>query len=65
MTIVSNSNVDYWVKFRWILRFFHCNLKVKRAFGAKNIDEIFTWVDESYVVHYDMKSQAGGAISLV
>ena len=48
-----------------ILRFVQCNLKGKRAFGAVNLDKIFTWADASYAVHHDMKSHTGGAISMV
>ena len=53
---VSESHVDEWEKLRGILRFVHCTLKEKRYFGATKLDNIFTWVDASYAVHYDMKS---------
>ena len=35
------------------------------SFGATNLDEIFTWVDESYGVHHDMKIQTRGDVSMV
>ena len=38
---------------------FHCTLKEKRFFGAKKLDEISTWVDASYTLHYNTKSQTG------
>ena len=47
-----------------ILRFVHCTLKEKICFGATSIDDIFTWVDESYAVHHDMKSQTEGVMSM-
>ena len=37
----------------------------KICFGETRIDKIFTWVDASYVVHHNMKSQDGGVISMV
>ena len=52
-------------KLRKILRFVHCNLKEKICFGATKLEEIFVWVDESYAVHHDMKSQNGVVISMV
>ena len=45
-TRVSKSDVDHWWKLRRTLRFVHCTLKEKRAFGVTNINIIFTWVDE-------------------
>ena len=62
---VSNSDVDDWDELIRILRFVQCNLKGKRAFGAVNLDKIFTWADASYAVNHDMKSHTGGAMSMV
>ena len=61
---VSKSNVGDGGKSRRIIRFVHCILKEKSSFGATNINEIFTWVDASYAVHYDMRSHTGGAMSM-
>ena len=61
---VSNSDVDNWEKFRRILRFVHYTLKRKTCSGAASIDEILTWVDASYVIHHEMKSNTGGAVSM-
>ena len=36
----------------------------QKSFGATNIDEIFTWVDASYAVNYDMKNDIGGTMSM-
>ena len=36
----------------------------KRSFGATNLNKIFTWVDTSYAVHPDIKSQFGGTMSM-
>ena len=63
-TRVLKSDVDDREKLRRILRFFHCNLKEKRCLGATSLDEIFTWVDASYLVHHVMKSQNGGVMSM-
>ena len=32
------------------------------AFGTTNIDEIFTWVDESYAVNHEMRIQTGDSM---
>ena len=50
---------------RRVLIFVHCTLKEKRAFGATNLNEIFTWVNASYAIHYDIRIHTGGAISMV
>ena len=44
-----------------------CSLhpKRRRCFRETNLDKIFTWVDASYVVHHDMKSQDGSVVSMV
>ena len=63
-TRVSKSDVDDWGKFRRTLRFVPCTLKEKRAFGATNINEIFTRVDASYEVYHDMKIQTVVMISM-
>ena len=34
------------------------------CFRATNLDAIFTWVDASYAVHHDMKSQSGVVMSM-
>ena len=54
-TRASKSDVDDWEKLRRVLRFVHCTLEGKRAFGATNLNEIFTWVDASYAIHNDMQ----------
>ena len=38
---------------------------IKKLFYNNNLDKIFTWVDASYAVHHDMKSQDGGVMSMV
>ena len=66
---LDNKVIEEWCwrlgKLRRILRFVHCNFKERRCFGATSIDEIFTWVDESYAVHHDMKSRTRGVISMI
>ena len=39
--------------------------QIKRAFGATNLDEIFTWMYASYVLHNDMKSRTGNEMSVI
>ena len=33
-------------------------------FGATNLNEIFTWVDALYEIHYDTRSQKGDEMSM-
>ena len=44
-----------------------CSLypQIKMAFGATNLEKIFTYVDASYAVHHGMKIQNGSAMSTV
>ena len=35
----------------------------KRCFGETNLNEIFMWVDTSYSVNHDMKSNTRGVMS--
>ena len=63
-TRVSKSDVDDWEKLRKILKFVYFTLKEKRCFGETSLDKIFTWVDSSYALHHDLKSQTRGVISM-
>ena len=45
-------------------KIFHCTFEEKSSYGTTNINEIFTWVDVSYKINNDMRSQIGGAISM-
>ena len=65
MTRVSKSDNDNRGKMKRILRFVQFTLKEKRSFEATKLDEIFTWVDASYAVHYDMKRNTAGVMSMV
>ena len=55
MTKLSKSDVDDWEKLRRVLIFIYCTLEEKRAFGATNLNEIFTWVDVSYAYGFQPK----------
>ena len=63
-TRMSKSNVYDWEKKKRIVIFIHCTLKENRAFGATNIDEIFTQVDASYMIHNDMKRYMRGTMTM-
>ena len=47
------------------IKVFNSTLKEKRSFRATNLDKIFTWVDASYSVHHEIKSQDGSVVSMV
>ena len=46
------------------LAYIICTTDDIRIIGAANLNGIFTWIDASYAVNYDMKSQIGGAMSM-
>ena len=39
-------------------------LHEKRVIGARNLQELFTWIDSAYAVHMNMRGHTGGAISM-
>ena len=65
MRRVSCSNVNDWKNLMRILGYLKKTTKDKRIIGAKNIEDIYTWVDASYAIHEEnMRSHTGGLISM-
>ena len=62
-TRVSKSDENDWNKLKRVLQFAKQTVDDKRVIGAKNLTELYTWVDAAYAVHHDMKSQTGGSMS--
>lgn len=63
-TRVSKSDEDDWNKLKRVLGWIKVTIDDKRYICAKSLAQIFTWIDASYAVHPDMRSQKGGAHSM-
>ena len=63
-TRVSKSNEDDWKKLRRLLCYCKGTINKKCKIRAKNIGDIYTWVDAAHGVYNNMHSQTGGCMSL-
>ena len=63
-TRVTKCNVQDWKKLRRAVAFLKCTKDDTRKIGAKNLKDLFTFVDAAYAVHPNMRSHTGGAISM-
>ncbi len=64
-TRVAKSDHDDWEKLRRVLIFLQQTIDDVRKVGGKyGLNSLNTWIDASYAVHPDMKSQTGGCMSL-
>ena len=63
-TRVSKSDEDDWAKLRRVIAFVKCTLEDTRTIGAQDLTKIFTWIDATYAVNPDFKSQTGGAMPM-
>jgi hypothetical protein len=61
-TRVSYSREKDWLKLKRVLEYLRVTLDNFLMFGADNLGIMRTWVDASYTVHKDMKSQTGGIV---
>jgi hypothetical protein len=62
-TRVSCSTKKDWAKLKWVLEYLRGTLDEFLTLGADDIGIMKTWVDASYAIHKDMKSQTGGVVS--
>ena len=63
-TRFTKSDTDDWEKLQRLISFIKGTINDTRITGAKNLHEIFTWIDAAYAVNPDMKSQTGGTMSM-
>ena len=63
-TWVSKSDEDDWKNLKRGLAWVNNTIEYKHVIIARNFSEVFTWIDESYAVHNNMRSQTSGAISM-
>ena len=63
-TRVSKSDEDDWKKLKRVLKYLYGTLDMRRVIGSNGVMDIHTWIDASYAVHNDMRSQTGGCISM-
>ena len=65
-TRVTCSTEEDWEKLRRFLHYLHGTINLERIIGVGKgeLGTILTWVDVSYVTHFDMKGHTGAVISL-
>ena len=61
---VTKINVDNWKKLKRGLTYVKNTIKDKIMIGANTLYDLYTWIDEAYVLHYNMIGYTGGAISM-
>eukprot|EP00957_Ditylum_brightwellii_P062855 4768631-Ditylum_brightwellii.AAC.1 len=64
MRRVSNSNTGDWDKLLRALGWLKRMEDDIRIIGAQSLTYVYTWIDAAYVVHDNMCSHMGGAISM-
>ena len=63
-TRVLKRNVDNWKKLRRCILCLNKTVENVRIVGGYNLTYWFIWVDASYAVHTNMRSQAVGVMSM-
>ena len=63
-TRVAKSDEDDWIKLRRVIAYVQCTIDDVRIIGANDLKTIFTWIDASYAVNPDTRSQTGGVMSM-
>ena len=63
-TRVRDSTDADWRKLKRVLGFLYGTIDDELVLGAKNLHQLFTWVDAAYAVHDDFKSHTGGTMSM-
>ena len=61
---MSKSTDDDWKKLKRVLGFLKGTIDDIRVIGADSMQDLYTWVNASYAVYEDMRSQTGGVMSL-
>jgi Reverse transcriptase (RNA-dependent DNA polymerase) len=62
-TCISKSTTEDQAKLKRVLEYLKATLHYKYILGVGNMRKVQSWVDESYMVHLDMKSHTGGVMS--
>ena len=62
-TRVSKSDIDDWKKLKRLMTWMNQTKDNTRVIGAKNVHELYTWIDAAFAVHMDMRSHTGGLMS--
>jgi hypothetical protein len=63
-TRVKSCDEDDYKKLIWMLQFIRATRDDLLTLSADSLNNVRWWVDASYVVHPDMRSHTGGAMSL-
>ena len=62
-TRVPKSDEDDWKELRRLSMYFNGTMNIPRIIGATSLTDLYSWVDASYTVHWDMKSHTDGVMS--
>ena len=63
-TRVSEPDEHDWRKLKRVLSFLAKTKDEVRIIGCDSLNNLFTWIDAAYAVHYNMRSHTGGVMSL-
>ena len=63
-TLVNKSDEYYWKRFKRVLTFVQNKIDNNSIIGTPMIEKVYTWVDDAYSVHPNMKSQTSGTMSM-
>ena len=64
-TRVTKSNKSDWFKLKRVLRWLWTTLKEKQILGIDENGKLWTYVDSSYAVYNNIRSQTGGVVTMV
>ena len=60
---VSCSTMSDWKKLERVLGYLQNTIDDIRVVGAKDLQDLYTWIDAAYAVHDNYRSQTGGCMS--
>ena len=63
-TRVSKADEDDWKKLKRLLQYLRSTIKLKMTLSADSMSSVKWWVDASYGVHNDMRSNTGGCMMI-
>jgi len=61
-TRVKRCTVSDWRKLKRLLCWIKQTIDDVRIIEAKNLTDLYTWIDASYAVHTNMRGQTGGCM---
>ena len=61
---MDKSDEDDWKKLRRVVQYLKQTIDDVRVIGCDSLDSLYTWVDATYGVWLNMRSQTGGCMSM-